>query len=117
MAPLVTLDNGKNSILDRIVTAKRNRIEDDKATAPLSAMIAGAEEAVREVPALRFDEAIGLNRSVSVIAEMKRSSPSAGVMDTELDACRTGRSLQPRRCCRDIRFDRARLFSRFNFRS
>ena len=41
--------------------------------------------AVRENPALRFDEAIGLPQSVSVIAEMKRSSPSAGVMDAELD--------------------------------
>lgn len=82
---LVTHDNGKHSILDRIVAAKRKRIEHDKATAPLSAMIGAAEKAIREKPAMRFDEAIGLPRSVSVIAEMKRSSPSAGVMDAELD--------------------------------
>ena len=82
---LVTHDNGNNSILDRIVAAKRKRIKHDKATAPLSAMIGAAEKAIREKPALRFDEAIALPRSVSVIAEMKRSSPSAGVMDAELD--------------------------------
>ena len=83
---LVTLDNGKNSILDRIVAAKRKRIDGDKATvASLGATIGAAEEAMREDPALRFDEAIDLHQSVSVIAEMKRSSPSAGVMDAELD--------------------------------
>ncbi len=82
---LVTLDNGNISILDRIVAAKRKRIEHDKATTPLSAMIGAAEKAMREEPALRFDEVIGSPQSVSVIAEMKRSSPSAGVMDTELD--------------------------------
>lgn len=82
---LVTLHNGNISILDRIVAAKRKRIEDDKTSAPLSAMIGVAEEAIREKPALPFDEAIGLTRSVSVIAEMKRSSPSAGVMDVGLD--------------------------------
>ncbi len=81
----MTLDNGKMSILDRIVAAKRNRIEDDKATTSLSAMIGAAENATHEEPALRFDEAIGAPRSVAVIAEMKRSSPSAGVMDADLD--------------------------------
>ena len=81
----MTLDNGKYSILDRIVAAKRKRIEHDKANTPISAMIGAAEQTMREEPALRFDEAIGSPQSVSVIAEMKRSSPSAGVMDAELD--------------------------------
>lgn len=82
---IVTLYNGEISILDRIVAAKRERIEIDKVTASPGAMIRAAEEATCEGPALRFDEAIGSHASVSVIAEMKRSSPSAGVMDTELD--------------------------------
>ena len=82
---LVTLDNGNISILDRIVAAKRKRIEDDKVAASLGAMVSAAEMTSRHEPALRFDEVIGSSSSVSVIAEMKRSSPSAGVMDTELD--------------------------------
>ncbi len=95
----VTTDNGKSSILDRIVAAKRKRIVEDKNATPLGTMIRAAE---RALPALRFDDALcppmdsrlrgndGGTREndsgvVSVIAEMKRSSPSAGVMDTTLD--------------------------------
>ncbi len=81
----MTIENGNTSILDRIVSAKRKRIEADKAVVSLDAMVSAAEMASRHEPALRFVEVIGSRDSVSVIAEMKRSSPSAGVMDTELD--------------------------------
>ena len=94
-----------HSILDRIVAAKRKRIAADKDAMPLGTMIRAAEGMM---PALRFDHALcpmvdsrlrgndgGTYRNdrgtrgndgggVSVIAEMKRSSPSAGVMDTGL---------------------------------
>ena len=73
------------SILDRIVAAKWKRIKADKLATSLGAMVGAAEEATRQNAPLRFDEAITSGNSVSVIAEMKRSSPSAGVMDTELD--------------------------------
>ena len=81
----MTSDNGKSSILARIVAAKSKRIEEDKAGASLGAVVAAAEDANRGGASLPFDEAIGSGTSVSVIAEMKRSSPSAGVMDTTLD--------------------------------
>ena len=96
---VVTADNGKTSILDRIVAAKRKRIAAEKSVVPPAKMLGAAEEAV---PALRFDHALcpsvdsrlrgddgaprgGNGGAVSVIAEMKRSSPSAGVMDMTLN--------------------------------
>ena len=98
----MTLDNGNIGILDRIVAAKRKHIAADKEAIPLGTMVRTAEEAIQREPALRFDDALHpsvdspkrgndegfrrrIGRAVSVIAEMKRSSPSAGVMDLSLD--------------------------------
>ena len=87
------------SILDRIVAAKLRRIDEDKAASPLGAVISAAEEAQRKHPALDFASALDSDNSVAVIAEMKRASPSAGVMDLALDPeqraqtyCRAGAS-------------------------
>ena len=103
---MTTNDQGENSILDRIVAAKRKRIEEDKAATSLGAMVGAAEEEAKRIRiqaaasflaaegtaklSIRkgtpsFHESIGSKKPVSVIAEMKRSSPSAGVMDTTLD--------------------------------
>ncbi len=91
--------NGNLSILDRIVTAKRKRIIEDKLHAPLGMVISNAEAATERDRPIDFAEAVGSGPSVSVIAEMKRSSPSAGVMDLSLDPaqrsatyCRAGAS-------------------------
>ncbi len=73
------------SILDRIVEAKRKRIDADKQATPSGAIVRAVEEVTTRDTALRFDDAIASGDSVSVIAEMKRSSPSAGVMESELD--------------------------------
>ena len=102
----MTIDNGNISILDRIVAAKRKRIVADKSVVSPATMLGAAEGAI---PALSLDQAlcppvdsrVDGNDSgvVSVIAEMKRSSPSAGVMDTGLNPseraetyCRSGAS-------------------------
>lgn len=77
--------NASSSILDRIVAAKRKRIAVDKIAVGPRAMVRAAEAANEECLPLGFGDVIGSDSSVSVIAEMKRSSPSAGVMDTTLD--------------------------------
>lgn len=81
----MTTDNGKTSILDRIVAAKRKRIAADKSVVSLAKMLGAAEEANSDTGPLDFALAIGSAASISVITEMKRSSPSAGVMDLSLD--------------------------------
>ena len=73
------------SILERIVVAKKKRIADDKLRVPPATMISDAEAADPNNEPLMFDIAIGSGSAVSVITEMKRSSPSAGVMDLSLD--------------------------------
>lgn len=73
------------SILDRIVAAKRKRIATDKSIVSPATMLGVAEEANRDAAPLDFGRPIGSPASISVIAEMKRSSPSAGVMDTTLN--------------------------------
>ena len=102
----MTTDNGNISTLDRIVAAKRKRIAADRNATPLGTMIRAAEEAS---PPLRFDHALcssmasrlrgndggtcgDVGGAVSVIAEMKRSSPSAGVMDLSLDPAQRART-------------------------
>ena len=97
----VTTDNGTGSILDRIVAAKLKRIVADKEAVSSGAVVTAAEEANRVEAPLRFDHALcpsldsrlrgNDSGTVSVIAEMKRSSPSAGVMDTTLDPAERAR--------------------------
>ena len=90
MQATTTKHHGNLSILDRIVAAKRERIEEDKAATSLGAMVGAAEEVMRirvqaaaSFPAAEgtaklsiqkrtpsFDESIGSKKSVSVIAEM-----------------------------------------------
>ncbi len=48
-------------------------------------MIRSAEEITASYPPMAFDEVLTRSEAISVIAEMKRSSPSAGEMDLQLD--------------------------------
>lgn len=82
---MTTNNHSSQSILDRIVAAKQKRIAADKIAIRPAAMVRAAEVANIEQPTIAFDEQINRGPSVSVIAEMKRSSPSAGVMDTTLN--------------------------------
>ncbi len=71
-----------HSILQRIVAAKRKRIARAKHTAPQAHMLQLADEAA---PPIDFPAAIRSRDRVSVIAEMKRASPSGGTLDPDLD--------------------------------
>ncbi len=91
------VDN-RESILSRIVEARQRRIAENKAAMPLSLMTRRGYDAVTSSPPMDFAEVLrGSDDTVSVIAEMKRSSPSAGEMDLTLDPvaradvyCRSG---------------------------
>ncbi len=69
-------------ILDRIVTARRQRIEQAKRARSLSDVRAAIADAP---PVTDFRDALANRPGISVIAEMKRSSPSAGTLDADLD--------------------------------
>ena len=69
-------------ILDRIVTARKQRIEQAKRARHLSDVRAAIADAPPITP---FQHALAVKPGISVIAEMKRSSPSAGKLDADLD--------------------------------
>ena len=78
----MTSERTEQGILDRIVEARLVRIEEAKRAASLAdvkAKIAGAPEVTS------FRGALEAKPGISVIAEMKRSSPSAGQLDATLD--------------------------------
>ncbi len=74
--------NTETGILDRIVVARRARIEQAKSERSLADVKASLTDAAPVTP---FYEALSSKPGISVIAEMKRSSPSAGSLDPDLD--------------------------------
>jgi indole-3-glycerol phosphate synthase len=75
-------------ILDRIVEARRVRVEAARRAVPLAEVRREAEAAH---PPISFKRALASRPGISVIAEMKRSSPAAGELDPNLDpAVRAG---------------------------
>ncbi|HAG55373.1 MAG TPA: indole-3-glycerol-phosphate synthase TrpC, partial [Dehalococcoidia bacterium] len=69
-------------ILGEIVEKRLVRIEEAKKNRSFEEVRTAAEHARRP---LSLQRAIGARSGVSLIAEMKRSSPSAGPLDPDLD--------------------------------
>lgn len=77
-----TNKKGGPGILDRIVSVRRERVEQtrrDRSLADVKAALADA------APVTPFYGALMSKPGISVIAEMKRSSPSAGSLDADLN--------------------------------
>jgi indole-3-glycerol phosphate synthase len=74
-------------ILDRIVTARVKRIEAAKRERSLADVRAAITDAPSVTP---FRGALAAKPGIAVISEMKRSSPSAGELDADLDPVQRG---------------------------
>jgi indole-3-glycerol phosphate synthase len=71
------------SVLDEIVEKVRERLESRRERVPLSSLVAQLERA----PAPRdLTRALVAEPGVALIAEVKRASPSSGLLDRDLDA-------------------------------
>ena len=68
------------SILDKIILKKKNRLEIKKALQPLSKL---KEDIQFHQKIIKLEEVLD-NNNITLIAEMKRQSPSAGIMATKL---------------------------------
>lgn len=80
-----------STILDRIVASKRTEIEEARKRTPESELKHGLNQA----PAIRdFRAALEKPPGIQVIAEIKRASPSAGVMQTEVDVAALARTYE-----------------------
>ena len=78
-------------ILDEIVAHKRRRLAEQKTQLPLASL---EERAVAVEPALDFLSALRAPPGVSLIAEVKRASPSRGLLRASLDPVALARSYQ-----------------------
>jgi indole-3-glycerol phosphate synthase len=77
-------------VLDRIVEAKAERLRHAKLRLPLDELIAQAGQAGR--PPRPFAENLKRRGSINVIAEIKRRSPSKGVIRADFDPLRIAQS-------------------------
>ena len=80
---------GNPSFLERIVAAKRAGIERARTAAPLPDVRRQAEAAP---PARSLSAALAAAPGIALIAEMKRASPSAGLLNPGLDPAATART-------------------------
>ena len=71
----------ENTILEKIVMARRGSLAITKRISPLSKIELQAASAP---PPISFEKAIASSQGISIIAEMKRKSPSAGTLDMSL---------------------------------
>jgi len=79
------------SILDEIITAKRREIDDAKRARPEDELRAAAEAAP---PARNFFAALSSPGPIKLIAEIKKASPSAGLIRAEFNPIEIGATYQ-----------------------
>lgn len=76
---------GKAMILDKIISYKREEIKRDKAITPLAEL----EKRLASAPKVRkFKAAISKTNKINLIAEVKKASPSKGVIREDFDPVR-----------------------------
>jgi indole-3-glycerol phosphate synthase len=79
------------TILDKIVAIKRGRVEQLKAAADIPALKERAVAVRGEAKSHRLRAALNRTDRTNIIAEIKRASPSKGVINDKIDVAETAR--------------------------
>jgi indole-3-glycerol phosphate synthase len=82
------------SVLDKIVVTKRQEIEAAKIARPEAQLRAVAEAAVDSLPPRDFFAALAEPGPIKLIAEVKKASPSAGIIRADFDPVAIARTYQ-----------------------
>ena len=80
-----------SNVLDEIAAKVRERLEAKQSRVPLGSLVAQLERAPKPRDFMR---ALVAEPGVALIAEVKRASPSSGLIDPELDAAERARAYQ-----------------------
>jgi indole-3-glycerol phosphate synthase len=86
----------RSHILTRIVEAKRKRLQDARMRVP-EPIVKRMAETARPVPS--FSEALESRGPVRIIAEVKKASPSKGVLKADLDPAKQARIYRDAGAC------------------
>lgn len=82
-------------ILKEITTAKRRVVEELKRTRPLDSF----SDSLKDLPPSRFKEGLSQTGQVNVIAEIKKGSPSKGIMARRFDPARLAEQYRDGNAC------------------
>ena len=80
----------KGTILEKIIDAKRARVESAKAET--NSLFARAKTTRSNPEPHRFRKALQRHDQINIIAEIKRASPSKGMINDQIDVANMARS-------------------------
>lgn len=83
-----------NGFLETILESTRIRVQRARSNVDLSSMKTMAHSVRANAVRHRFREAIGKSNSVNIIAEIKRASPSKGMINGDVDVAKTARDYE-----------------------
>lgn len=82
----------KGTILEKIIEAKRVRVEATKAKTDIKSLLERAREVRLRTEPHRFRKALSQSDRTNIIAEIKRASPSKGIINDQIDVANMARS-------------------------